>query len=70
VAHPVFSDDAIRLIHQLTKGMPRRIDNVATDCLLTGYLEQKSLIDEATAKKALAEFQDDLGGVIWKGLGR
>jgi len=25
-------------------------------------MEQKNLIDEATTKKALAEFQDDLGG--------
>jgi type II secretory pathway predicted ATPase ExeA len=62
VAHPLFSDEAVRLIHQFTKGIPRRINNVATACLVAGFMEQKSLIDEATAKKALGEFQDDLGG--------
>ncbi|MEW6227205.1 MAG: hypothetical protein AB1700_03800 [Bacillota bacterium] len=62
VAHPLFSDEAVHLIHQFTKGIPRRINNVATACLLAGYVEQKTLIDEATARKALAEFQDDLGG--------
>jgi hypothetical protein len=29
---------------------------------LEGFVEQKTLIDESTAKKALGEFQDDLGG--------
>ena len=62
VTHPLFSDETVRLIHQFTKGIPRRIDNVATGCLLAGYVEQKTLIDEATVKKALGEFQDDLGG--------
>lgn len=62
VTHPLFSDEAVRLIHQFTKGIPRRINNVATGCLLAGYAEQKTLIDEATARKALAEFHDDLGG--------
>jgi hypothetical protein len=41
---------------------PRRVNDVATACLLAGFVERKSLIDEATATKALAEFQDDLGG--------
>jgi hypothetical protein len=56
------SHEAVHLIHQFTKGIPRRINNVATDCLLEGFVEQKTLIDESTAKKALGEFQDDLGG--------
>ncbi len=62
MAHALFSDEAARLIHHFTKGIPRRVNNVATACLLAGFMEQKSLIDEATVKKALAEFQDDLGG--------
>ncbi len=62
VAHALFSDEAVHLIHQFTKGIPRRINNVATACLLAGFVEQKNLIDEATARKALGEFQDDLGG--------
>ncbi len=52
----------VQLIHQFTKGIPRRINNVATACLLAGLVEQMTLVDEATAGKALGEFQDDLGG--------
>ena len=26
MGHPLFSDEAIHLIHQFTKGIPRRID--------------------------------------------
>lgn len=62
VAHALFSDEAVRLIHQFTKGIPRRINNLATACLLAGFVEQKTFIDEATARKALGELQDDLGG--------
>jgi len=29
---------------------------------LAGFVEQKNLIDDTTVKKALGEFQDDLGG--------
>ncbi len=59
VNHPLFSDEAIRLIYQFSKGIPRRINNLCTACLLAGCADQKPVIDEATVKKALAEFQDD-----------
>ena len=59
VNHPIFSDEAIRVTYQFSKGIPRRINNLATACLLAGFMEQKSIIDEMTVKKALAEFQDD-----------
>jgi len=62
VAHVLFSDEAIHLIHQFTKGIPRRVNNLATGCLLATFVEQKNLIDESTVKKALGEFQDDLSG--------
>lgn len=56
---PLYSDEAIQLIHQFTKGIPRKINNLCTACLLDGFLEEKSLIDVATVKKALQEFEDD-----------
>ena len=62
VVHPLFSDEAVHLIRQFTKGIPRRINNVATGCLLAGFVEQRNLIDESTVKKALRESQDDLAG--------
>jgi len=60
VAHPLFSDEAVRLIYHFTKGIPRRVNNLGTACLLAGYLGEKPLIDEDTVKKALAELEDDL----------
>lgn len=59
VNHALFSDEAIRLIYQFSKGIPRRINNLCTACLIGGCGDEKSLIDEATVKRALAEFQDD-----------
>ena len=60
LGHPLFSDDAVRLIYHFTKGIPRRVNNLGTACLLAGYIGEKPLIDEDTVKKALAELEDDL----------
>ena len=59
VQHSLFSDEAVRHIHQAAKGIPRRINNIATSCLLDGFVESKSIIDEATVKRVLVEFQED-----------
>ena len=32
VAHPLFSDEAVRLINHFTKGIPRRLNNLGTAC--------------------------------------
>ncbi|NLE58359.1 MAG: AAA family ATPase [Planctomycetes bacterium] len=58
VKHPLFSDDAARLIHQYSKGIPRQINNLCTAALLAGFAEQRRVIDESTVKQALMEFQD------------
>ena len=60
VAHPLFSDEAMRLIHQFSKGIPRRINNLCTASLLAGFAEQRALIDEATVKQALAEVEGEI----------
>jgi len=57
-ARPIFSDDALRLVAQVTQGIPRSINNLATAALLGGYLEQKAIIDEQTVRAAAAEFDD------------
>jgi type II secretory pathway predicted ATPase ExeA len=56
---PLFSGDAIQLIYRFLKGIPRKINNLCTACLLDGFLEKKSVIDVATVRKALQEFEDD-----------
>jgi type II secretory pathway predicted ATPase ExeA len=55
----LFSDDAIALIHKASGGIPRRINNISLQALMAGYLEKKSIIDEATAKRAVAEVESD-----------
>lgn len=57
--HSLFSDEAVRHIHQAAKGIPRRINNIAASCLLDGLVESKSLIDEVTVRRLLVEFQED-----------
>jgi type II secretory pathway predicted ATPase ExeA len=55
----LFSDDAIALIHKSCQGAPRRINNLSLQALMAGYLEKKSIIDEATAKRAVAEVESE-----------
>lgn len=57
-SRPIFSDAATALIAQAAGGMPRRINNLATACLLAGWLEQKPIVDESIARKALMEWED------------
>ena len=52
---PVFSDDAISLIHSSSAGIPRRINNLAVQALMAGFVEQKGIIDESCVKRAVAE---------------
>lgn len=57
-ARAIFSDDALALIAQVTQGLPRNINNLATAALLAGYLEHKEIVDEQTVRRAAAEFDD------------
>jgi len=56
---PLFSDDAISFIHRLSGGIPRIINNICTQALIAGFFEKKNIIDEATAKRAVAELEAD-----------
>jgi len=62
LSHPLFSDDAARLIYQYTKGIPRQVNNLCTATLLAGFAGQRKLIDESTVKQALLELQDEAVG--------
>jgi hypothetical protein len=42
---PRISDEAFRLIHQHTEGVPRRINTLCSRLLLFGFLEEKHTID-------------------------
>jgi type II secretory pathway predicted ATPase ExeA len=54
---PMFSDDAIALIHSSSAGIPRRINNLAIQALTAGFIEQKGIVDESSVRRAVAEIQ-------------
>lgn len=55
----LFSDDAIALIHQVARGLPRAVNNLAVQSLVAAYAEDKSIVDENAARAAVTEVTTD-----------
>ncbi len=51
----IFTDDAVALIHQVSRGLPRAVNNLATQALVAAYATNKSLVDESSARAAATE---------------
>jgi len=51
----LFSPDAIKMVHTFSKGIPRTINILCDQALLTGYAEGKQLIDSGTVKECARE---------------
>lgn len=51
----LFSDDAVALTHQTSRGMPRAVNNLALAALLAAYADGKAIVDEASARAAVTE---------------
>jgi len=51
----IFSDDAVALIHEASRGLPRQVNNLATQSLIAAYVQNKSICDESSARAAVAE---------------
>jgi type II secretory pathway predicted ATPase ExeA len=51
----LFSDDAITLIHQVSRGLPRAVNNLAVQALVATYASNKTIVDESSARAAVAE---------------
>ncbi|WP_433894809.1 hypothetical protein [Streptomyces sp. CA-111067] len=43
------------LIHDTARGYPRAVNNLAVQSLLSAYADGKSIVDEASARTAVAE---------------
>ena len=56
---PLFSDDAITLIHQTSRGLPRAVNNLAIQALIAAYAARKAIVDESSARTAAAEVTAD-----------
>jgi general secretion pathway protein A len=51
----LFSPEAIQLIHELSEGVPRRINAIATNALLVGYGKDASWIDDSVIEEVRNE---------------
>jgi type II secretory pathway predicted ATPase ExeA len=54
-ADTLFSDDAVALIHQVSRGLPRAVNNLATQSLVAASAANKAIVDEKAARAAVAE---------------
>ena len=52
---PIFSAEAIAAIHRASEGIPRVINMLSEQCLITGYVEQKTSISLEIAQSAIKE---------------
>jgi type II secretory pathway predicted ATPase ExeA len=55
---PLFSDDAITLIHATGRGLPRAVNNLAIQSLIAAYADRKAIVESA-ARVAAAEVTAD-----------
>lgn len=51
----LFSDDAVVLVHQGARGLPRAVNNLAVQSLVAAYVQNKAIVDESSARVAVAE---------------
>lgn len=51
----LFSDDALAVIHQASRGLPRAVNNLALQALVATFAQDKSIVDESAAKMAVVE---------------
>jgi type II secretory pathway predicted ATPase ExeA len=51
----LFSDDAVALIHQVSRGLPRVVNNLCTQSLVAAFAARKAIVDESAARDAVAE---------------
>jgi type II secretory pathway predicted ATPase ExeA len=56
---PLFADDAVARLHRVANGLPRALNNAATAALIAAAADGKDLVDDSSAKRAVAELTRD-----------
>jgi len=56
---PLFNDDALSLLHQTSRGIPRAVNNLAVQALIAAFADGKGTVDERSARAAVAEVTGD-----------
>jgi len=51
----IFTDEALTLVHKVSKGTPRLINIVCDHALLTGFADEKTVIDETVIRECVDE---------------
>ena len=51
----LFSDDAVELIHQVSRGLPRAVNNLAVQALIAAYAGGRNIVDESSTRTAVTE---------------
>jgi len=51
----LFSDDALALVHQVSRGLPRAVNNLAIQSLVAAFADNKAIVDESSARSAVTE---------------
>jgi type II secretory pathway predicted ATPase ExeA len=55
----LFSDDAVARIHEVSRGLPRAVNNLATAALIATFAAGKTIADEQAARQAIAELDHE-----------
>jgi type II secretory pathway predicted ATPase ExeA len=55
----LFSDDALIVIHQAARGLPRAVNNLALQALVATFSANNPIVDQSAAKMAVVEVVDD-----------
>ena len=55
----LFSDDATDLIHQVSRGLPRAVNNLAVQALIAAFATNKAIVDGSSARAAVTEVTTD-----------
>ena len=50
---------ATTLIHQVSRGLPRAVNNLAVQALVAAYATNKTIVDESSARAAVTEVTTD-----------
>ena len=56
---PLFSDDAITVIHNAARGYPRAVNNLALHALTAAFAAKTAIVDEKSARIAVTETGHD-----------
>jgi type II secretory pathway predicted ATPase ExeA len=58
---PIFSDSFLALLHDHTKGVARKINNLCRNSLLLGTTEKKTILDETDLKRVIRDLEGQIG---------